>query len=360
MAGDRRQPYDALPLLPPDADVESKEILRKCLTATRSLAELKGAGGLIPDQAILINAIPLQEAKLSSEIENIVTTQDALFRAALDESRPADPETKKVLRYRTALRRGYELVTTQGFSMQLMREVCSVLRGQSVDFRKRDQNVAIGDRRTGAIVYTAPSGGSPVSRKLANLERYLVQGDGPDPLIRMAVGHYQFEGIHPFDDGNGRTGRILNIVYLIHARLLSIPVLYLSRYLIQNKGAYYRRLRGVTEEGEWENWILFILQGIQETASWTTGRIVAIRELLDETIELCRRELPKIYSKELVELLFRQPYCKIASVVNAGIAKRQTASVYLQELERVGVLRSEQVGRERIYLNPRLLEVLRA
>jgi Fic family protein len=360
MAHDPRRPYDALPALPPASDVETKAVLKRCLSASRALAELKGAGGLIPDQAILINAIPLQEAKLSSEIENIVTTQDALFKAALDESRPADPQTKEVLRYRTALRHGYEGVVTKGFRVDLLLEVCSALRGEPVEFRKLGEDVEIRNRATGEVHYTPPSGGPGVREKLVNLEDYLVAKVGADPLIRMAVGHYQFEAIHPFADGNGRTGRILNILYLLHSGLLSIPVLYLSRYLIQQKPRYYHLLRDLTGKGNWEEWVLFILQGVEETATWTTGRIVAIRDLLDETVAQCRRDLPKVYSKELIELVFRQPYCKIAFVVDAGIAQRQTASVYLQELERVGILKSEQVGRERVYLNPRLLEVLRA
>jgi Fic family protein len=360
MARDPRRPYDALPLLPPGLDVETKAVLKQCLSATRALAELKGAGRLIPDQSILINAIPLQEAKLSSEIENIVTTQDALFRAALDESKPTDPQTKEVLRYRTALRHGYEVVASKGLSVDLLQEVCSVLRGVPMQFRGLGEDVKISNRETGEVRYTPPRGGPGVCEKLANLEEYLLAKDGPDPLIRMAVGHYQFEAIHPFADGNGRTGRILNILYLLHSRLLSIPVLYLSRHVIQNKPEYYRRLRDVTENGDWEPWLIFLLQGVEETAAWTTGRIGAIRDLLDETFEQCRRDLPKVYSKELVELVFRQPYCKISFVVDAGLAKRQTASLYLQELERVGILKSEQVGRERIYLNPRLLEVLRA
>jgi Fic family protein len=180
----------------------------------------------------------------------------------------------------------------------------------------------------------------------------------PDPLIRMAVAHYQFEAIHPFTDGNVRTGRILNILYLLHAGLLQIPVLYLSRFIVRNKPDYYRLLREVTETGEWEPWLLYMLRGIEETAHWTTGRIQAIRTHFDATAERCRLELPRVYSKELIEIIFRQPYCKIAFLVDAGIAKRKTASAYLQELERIGVLTGEKHGREVIYKHPALLEVL--
>ena len=358
MSFNPQQPYDDLPSLPPRADVETKAVLKQCVAASRALAELKGAGGLIPDQAILINAIPLQEAKLSSEIENIVTTQDDLFRAAVEESVDADPSTKEVLRYRTALRNGYEALSSQPFSIELVRETCRILRGQTVDFRSPSDHVRISDTRTRSVIYTPPSGGPALVEKLRNLESYLLAADGPDPLIRMAVAHYQFEAIHPITDGNGRTGRILNILYLVHMGLLQIPVLYISRFIIQNKPDYYRLLREVTECDDWEPWLLYMLRGVEETALWTTGRIQAIRELFDLTMDRCRTESPKIYSKELIELIFRQPYCKISFIVDAGIAKRKTASEYLQELERIGVMVGEKHGRETIYKHPALLEVL--
>ena len=358
MSFNPQQPYDDLPSLPPRADVETKAVLKQCVAASRALAELKGAGGLIPDQAILINAIPLQEAKLSSEIENIVTTQDDLFRAAVEESVDADPSTKEVLRYRTALRNGYEALASQPFSIELVRETCRILRGQTVDFRSPSDHVRISDTRTRSVIYTPPSGGPALVEKLRNLESYLLAADGPDPLIRMAVAHYQFEAIHPITDGNGRTGRILNILYLVHMGLLQIPVLYISRFIIQNKPDYYRLLREVTECDDWEPWLLYMLRGVEETALWTTGRIQAIRELFDLTMDRCRTESPKIYSKELIELIFRQPYCKISFIVDAGIAKRKTASEYLQELERIGVMVGEKHGRETIYKHPALLEVL--
>ncbi len=360
MNNDPRKPYDKLPRLPPGVDLETRPVLKQCLGATRALAELKGAGGLLPDPTILINIIPLQEAKLSSEIENIVTTQDELFHAALDEESAADPRAKEVLRYRTALRHGYEEVLRGGLSKDLLAEVCGILRDQPVSFRSEKEMVYIGNPRAGTITYTPPRGGKPLLDKLANLEGFLLQEDGLDPLVRMAVAHYQLEAIHPFMDGNGRTGRILNLLYLIHARLLEIPVLYLSRFIIQNKADYYRLLRGVTENGAWEAWVLYMLEGVEETALWTTNRIRAIRGLFDATVARVRKELPKVYSKELVELIFRQPYCKIQFVVDAELARRQTASVYLQELERIGVLASERRGREVVYKHPALVEVLTA
>jgi Fic family protein len=357
---DPRKPYDKLPLLPPGVELETRSVLKQCLGATRALAELKGVGGLLPDPTILINIIPLQEAKLSSEIENIVTTQDELFHAALDEGSAADPRAKEVLRYRTALRHGYEAVLHGGLSKDLLAEVGSILRDDRASFRSERDLVYIGNPRSGAITYTPPRGGKALLAKLDNLERFLLEEDGLDPLVRMAVAHYQFEAIHPFVDGNGRTGRILNLLYLVHVHLLETPVLYLSRFIIQSKAEYYRLLREVTENGSWEEWILYMLRGVEETALWTTNRIHAIRGLFDATLSRVRRELPKVYSKELVELIFRQPYCKIQFVVDAEIAKRQTASVYLQELERIGILISERRGREVIFKHPALVEVLTA
>ena len=360
MSFDPKQPYNDLPLLPPPGDLETKPVLKKCVAANRALAELKGAGDLIPNQAVLINAIPLQEAKLSSEIENIVTTQDALFQAALDESRVTDPATKEVLRYRTALRRGFAAVQAEPFRLHLLEELCGVLRHEKVKFRA-DEGVYIGNPTARTITYTPPVGAAVMRAKLKNLEAFLLGDDELDPLVRMAVAHYQFEAIHPFTDGNGRTGRILNILFLIHAGLLRIPVLYLSRHLIQHKTEYYRLLRGVTERGEWEPWVMFILTGVEETAAWTTGRILAIRDLFDRTLARCRAKLPpKVYSKELVELVFTQPYCKIQFLVDAGIAERKTASAYLQELEKLGILKGEKQGREVIYKHPGLLKVLTA
>ena len=353
------EPYNDLPLLPPVGEMETRAVLKKCVAANRALAELKGAGDLIPNQAMLINAIPLQEAKLSSEIENIVTTQDALFHAALDETRSSDPHTKEVLRYRTALKHGFEAVQTEPLRIHLMERICSTLRDQAVTFRSEEDGVYIGNPTTRTITYTPPDGGEVLGAKLQNLEAFLMGDDDIDPLVRMAVAHYQFEAIHPFTDGNGRTGRILNILFLIHAGLIRIPVLYLSRFLIQHKAEYYRLLKAVTENAEWEEWNLFILEAVENTALWTTNRIIAIRDLFDQTLARCRANLPsKVYSKELVELIFAEPYSKIQFLVDANIAKRQTASEYLKELERIGILIGEKRGREIIYKHPALLRVL--
>ena len=354
------EPYNDLPLLPPKMELETKAVLKKCISANRALAELKGVGETIPNQTMLINAIPLQEAKLSSEIENIVTTQDELFKAALDESKVTDPQTKEVLRYRTALRHGCDMLKKSTLSLSLLEEICSILRGEDVHFRTNEE-VYIGNPRTRTITYVPPTGADVVSKKLENLGEFLLADDDLDPLVRLALAHYQFEAIHPFTDGNGRTGRILNILYLLHEGLLGIPVLYLSRYIIQHKRNYYRLIQEVTETGEWEAWLLYMLTSIEDTAAWTTNRINAIRELFSATTERCRTELPsKVYSKELVELIFSQPYCKIGFLVDAGIAQRKTASEYLQALENIGILTSEKQGREMVYKHPALLEVLTA
>lgn len=351
-------PFNDLPVLPPPVDLETKAVLKKCISANRALAELKGAGDLIPNQAMLINAVPLQEAKLSSEIENIVTTNDRLFRAAVEEDREHDSQTKEVLQYRTALRYGYETLAERPLSINLFNEICGIILGQRVTVRKIPGTV-LKNPDTQEVVYTPPVGEEVLVKKLANLERYLHEPNDLDPLIRLAVTHYQFEAIHPYHDGDGRTGRIINILYLVERGLLRIPVLYLSRCIIQNKAEYYRLLRAVTTHQEWEPWVLYMLDAVETTATWTTERIIAVRDLFEETCERCRTQLPsKIYSKELIELTFVQPYCKIAFVVEAGIAQRQTAARYLQALEEIGVLSSAKIGREKYYINPGLIDVL--
>jgi len=358
MAYRSNEPYNDLPLLPPTTAIETTRVLRRCISASRTLAELKGAGNLIPNQTILINSIPLQEARLSSEIENIVTTQDALFRAAVEDPGRVDAATQEVLRYRTALRHGYDALPRRKISIDLMIELCSALRDGAVALRDQEP-VLIEDVAARAVVYTPPRGRAMIVTLLRNLETFLQEPGGFDPLIKMAVAHYQFEAIHPFVDGNGRTGRILNLLTLVQAGLLEIPVLYLSRYIIQNKAEYYRRLRAVTERGDWEGWLLFMLTAVEETSRWTTERILAIRELFEATTARCRQDLPRrVYSKELMELIFTQPYVRIQSVIDAGLAKRDTASNYLRELEQIGVLQAEKRGREVLYRHAALLEVL--
>lgn len=351
------RPYNDLPPLPPDRDVETKAVLKACITARTALVELRVSGHLIPNQSVLINSIPLLEAQASSEIENIVTTTDKLFRFANQVGGDADPATKEALRYRTALSEGFQTLAHRPVSTSTAVAVCRTIKGIALDIRSTP-GTALMNEATGAVIYTPPEGQERLRDKLANWERYIHEAEDIDPLIRLAVMHYQFEAIHPFTDGNGRTGRILNLLYLVDKGLLDIPVLYLSRYIIANKRAYYDRLLAVTTQGAWEDWLLYMLEAIRDTANWSTARILAIRDLLDQTAERLRRELPKIYSRELAEVIFVNPYCRIGDVVEAGIAKRQAASVYLKALVERGLLQEVKAGRENLYINPALLALL--
>ena len=354
---DTRKPFNGLPLLPPKSDIETKAVLKKAITANRALAELKGTGSLIPNQTLLINTLPLQEALASSEIENIVTTQDELFKAAASEKSSVDPRAKEIVRYRTALRKGYDLLAKRPLSVNMMIDICSTLLNKEIDVRKIPGTV-LSNPDTGKVRYTPPEGEGVIRDMLTNLEKFVHTNDQFDPLIKMALMHYQFEAIHPFHDGNGRTGRIINILYLVEKELLSLPILYLSRSIIARKNEYYTLLRNVTEKGEWEKWILFMLSVVEETAQWTLGQIKDIAALFEETTDICREELPGVYSRELVELLFTQPYVKISFLETAGIAKRQTASEYLRLLTGSGILKPIKAGREKVFINTKLVTLL--
>ncbi len=352
------QPFNTLPSLPPERDVETKAVLRACIEARAALAELKVAGDLIPNQTVLINSIPLLEAQASSEIENIVTTTDRLFQYAGEGLSGADAPTKEALRYRTALFEGYRSLKKRPLSVNTAIQVCSTIKGVAMDIRATP-GTALANDATREVIYTPPEGQERLRKFLSNWEQYLHEEESVDPLIRMAVGHYQFEAIHPFTDGNGRTGRVINLLYLVERKLLSSPILYLSRYIIQNKAGYYELLLDVTKYEAWEEWILFMLSAVKETARSTTQKIGAIRTLIDKTAETVRAEAPKIYSRELAELIFVQPYCRIGDVVNAGLAKRQTASVHLKTLCEIGVLEERVAGREKIFVNPGFLRLLK-
>lgn len=357
---DPARAYNDLPLLPPSTDLESRPVLKACISARAAVAELKQAARLLPNQDVLINTIPLLEARASSEIENIVTTTDLLFKFAQpDREGLADPATKEALRYRTALRRGVESLKKKPLATNTAVDVSRTLLGVNLDVR-RVPGTALVNEATRQVVYTPPEGEALLRELLANWERFLHETEDVDPLIRMAVAHYQFEAIHPFTDGNGRTGRILNLLFLIEQELLELPILYLSRAIIHRKADYYRLLLQVTAREAWENWILYMLRAVDETARWTTERIHAIRQLMQETAEYVRARARGVYSRELVELIFVQPYCRIKNVVEAGIARRQTASVYLKQLCDVGVLEEVKAGREKLFINPRLMRLLTA
>lgn len=358
MPFDRSQPYNDLPLLPPAVELESKAVLKQAIASNRVLANLRGLAAQIPNQGVLISSIVLQEARLSSEIENIVTTDDALYRADADADGKADPHTKEVLRYREALNYGFRALKERPLSTNLFVDIVRIIKQSQLDVRAIPGVVL--KNEAGQVVYTPPAGDSVIRDKLANLERFIHADDGIDPLIKMAVMHYQFEAIHPFPDGNGRTGRILNLLYLVDKGLLDIPVLFLSRYIMANKADYYAGLRGVTEQQNWENWLLYMLRAVESTAQQTFDQVSRIRAVMEAVREKVQREAPGVYSKDLIEVIFRQPYTKIQFVVDAGIAKRQTASTYLQTLASLGVLRESKQGRGKYYVNDALFAELAA
>jgi len=305
----------------------------------------------------LINSIPLLEAQASSEIENIVTTSDALFRAADKSESTTDPATKEALRYRTALREGFESVRQRPLATATAVQVCRTIKGVDMGVR-RVPGTALAHDTSGDIIYTPPEGEALLREQLANWEQFLHTAEDIDPLVWLAVAHYQFEAIHPFTDGNGRTGRVLNILFLIEQNLLDVPVLYLSRHIVQHKADYYRLLLEVTRDGNWEEWIVYMLEAIRETADWTMHKIDAVTALMSHTAEYVRQTQPSVYSRELVDLIFVQPYCRIQAVTEAGLARRQTASVYLHQLCEAGVLVEQQVGREKLFLHPKYFDLL--
>ncbi len=351
-----QKPFNELPLLPPVEELETKAVLKLCIEARAALAELKQAAELIPNQTMLINTLPLLEAKDSSEIENIVTTTDKLFQFYQSDTQP-DAVTKEALRYRKALYEGWQMLDKKPITTNMAELICTRIKGIDMAVR-RVPGTKLANDKTGEIIYTPPEGEETLRNLLSNWEKWMHQTPEVDPLVRMAVMHYQFEAIHPFTDGNGRTGRVLNILYLVQERLLSLPILYLSRYIIENKNAYYDNLLGVTRENRWEEWLLYMLDAVRNTAQWTTQKINAIRCLSEHTAEYVCQQLPKIYSRELIDVVFEQPYCRITNVVDSGIAKRQTASEYLKKLARIGVLEERQVGRERLFLHPKLFTLV--
>ena len=359
MPFDPTKPHNALPPLPPKADIESKTILKACVDAARELEALRTSGRLIPNQSVLLNTIPLLEAQASSEIENIVTTADALFRQVGTDERHADSSTKEALRYRRALSEGAAALEARPLGTATACAVCTTIRGAEMNVR-RVPGTKLTNPATGEVIYTPPEGEALLRDKLADWERFIHEHVSVDPLIRMAVAHYQFEAIHPFTDGNGRTGRVLNQLMLVEKMLLDAPVLYLSRFIIRHKADYYRLLLEVTTKGAWEPWILYMLGGVEQIAGWTNQKISAIRELMEHTTQYVRGELPRIYTHELIDLIFVQPYCRIQNVVRAGIAKRQTASEYLKQLAAIGVLKEIEAGREKLFLHPKFLTLLQS
>lgn len=351
------RPFNELPGLPPRAELETKAVLKMCVSARARLAALKEAAALIPNQDVLINSIPLREAKDSSAIENIVTTNDRLFRFANADANQADMATKETLRYRAALLRGYEsLKSGRPLTTKTAVDVCRAIKDVDLDIRRTSGTNL--KNQSGRVVYTPPEGADLLREKMADWERFVHGESDLDPLVKMAVAHYQFEAIHPFPDGNGRTGRVLNILFLIEKDLLDLPILYLSRFINDRRSDYYRLLLEVTTQDAWEPWVLYMLAAVQETADWTRGKIWAIRHLMDQTVRHVAMALPKVYSRELVELFFVQPYARTQNLVDAGLGTRKTVSGYLGQLVDAGVLREERAGREKLYVNVRFLDLL--
>jgi len=350
-------PYNDLPDLPPPVELETKPVLKRVIAATRALAELKGVGGAIPDQRILVNGVVLQEARASSEIENIVTTTDELYRA-LDESfAGASPSAKEVLRYREALWHGSSTLSERPIDTGLMVEIASTIRQTDAGIRNTP-----GTRIAppfGETIYTPPEGEDRIRGKLRNLEEFILADNGVDALVKLAVMHYQFEAIHPFADGNGRTGRVLNILYLVERGLLDLPVLYLSGFILERRGQYYDLLRQVTEEGAWEDWLLYVLEAVEVTATDTRQRILDIRGLMEDALARAKEAGLHAARQDMIDLIFRQPYCKIGFVVDAGIVSRGLASDYLRQLESLGLLSSVRKGRVVYYINEPLVDVLK-
>lgn len=354
-------PHYKLDFLPPPREkIETIEILRQTNKSTAALAELKGIAKTIPNQAMLINAIVLQEAKDSSEVENIITTQDELYKALTANKSTQSIETKEVVNYRKAIFSGFNIIKKQGFiRVNDIIDIQQELVDNTAGIRSTPGTVLKNDK-TGEIVYTPPQDKAEIQELLTNFINHYNQKDTElSPLINLAILHYQFESIHPFYDGNGRTGRIINILYLILNELIDVPILYLSSYLIKNKPEYYRLLNKTNHDGEWENWIMFMLKAVESTSRDTIIKITNIKNLLDDTIIKVQNESPKIYRKELVELLFEQPYSKIDFVVTRLGVERKAASRYLKELEEIGVLKSQKVGRETLYINKELIKILK-
>lgn len=344
--------YD-IPFLPPKKDLETKAILKKLPAAHRHLAELKGIAATIPNESILINTLALQEAKDSSAIENIITTHDELYKAQLFEELITNASAKEVNNYAEALKQGFDLVRHKKIlTTNYIIEIQQILEQNDAGFRKLPGTALI-NQATGKNVYTPPQDFDTIVSLIDNMVKFMndsIESD-LDPLVKMAIIHHQFESIHPFYDGNGRTGRILNILYLVIHDLLDLPILYLSRYIINYKADYYRLLQKVRDTGEWEEWIIYMLNGIEQTAKETIVLITKMRNLMQDYKSRIRKELPKVYSQDLLNNIFRHPYTKIDFVMKELMVSRLTAAKYVDLLTQKGFLVKEKIGRSNFYIN---------
>ena len=344
--------------LPLKQDIETKEVLKKTILANMALAQLKGLTKTIPNSNILINSLALQEAKDSSEIENIITTHDELYIADLN-IKNMTKETKEVQNYKKALLKGCDLVKEN--KLLLKRYIVEIQKElEQNDAGVRTQSgTNLANAKTGEVIFTPPQQFEQIEELLSNLERYINEPNNIDPLVNMAIIHYQFETIHPFYDGNGRTGRIVNILYLILNEWLDIPILYLSNYIIRNKNDYYRLLQEVRTENKMQEWILYMLDGVEKTSYETIDLINDISLLMRKIKSEVREKLPKIYSKDLIDILFYHPYTKIDFLVDGLNITRKTASKYLKEIEDLGILKSIQIKNSKFYINVALFERLK-
>jgi len=351
-----------VPTLPLDgeSDLETISVLKQCNAASRKLAELKGAAQSIPNENILISTITLQEAKDSSEVESIVTTHDELYKANLFGDYLTSPAAKEVRDYSYALRTGFETVRKdQIIRLGDVLKIQQELEKNNAGLRKLP-GTDLRNQQTGEVIYTPPQDSQAVEILINNLIEYINLDDlsDLDPLIKMAIIHHQFESIHPFYDGNGRTGRIINILYLVSKGLLDLPVLYLSRYIISNKALYYKNLQDVRDTGNWEPWLLFILKGVEETSTDTIILIEQIKILMMAYKHQIRSTLPKIYSQDLLNNLFKLPYTKIEFVMEDLQLSRTTATKYLDKLTDNGLLIKQKLGTNNYYINPPLFDLL--
>ncbi|HUR40461.1 MAG TPA: Fic family protein [Verrucomicrobiae bacterium] len=346
--------------LPAGITLETPAVLRQLAKANRQLAELKGAAATIPNENILIDTLALQEAKDSSEIENIITTADALYRDDAASGVHGSVESKEVHHYAQALRAGFERVRKSGvIRLDDILAVQEILEPNKPGLRKVPGTV-LKNKATGELIYEPPQGAVEVAKLMDNFVTHLNRSEpgDDDPLVRMAVLHYQFESIHPFYDGNGRTGRILNLLHLVLHGLLDLPVLYLSRYIVRSKADYYAGLQAVRDRAAWEEWVLYVLNGVEDTARDTLARVAGIRDLMQGAKQKLRGELPKIYSQDLLNNLFRHPYTKIEFIERDLGVSRPTAIKYLDALVRIGLVRKTKLGRTNYYINAPLFALL--
>lgn len=354
---DPSKPYNDLPPLPPVTEVETKQVLRKNIAASRSLAQLNGAIRNLPNPALFLDTLHFQEAKASSEIENIITTNDDLYKSVVADKQYDNPATKEVIRYKEAIWLAIKSLEQKPFiTTNLCIEIVQCIKQNTAGIRTIPGTTLSNPK--GEVIYTPPSGEDVIRSKMSNLEKFIIEDTTFDPLIKMALLHYQFEAIHPFMDGNGRTGRILLLLYLKQAHLLDIPAIFLSEYIMQHKASYYSALRNVTEKEDWPGFVLYMLDMIEQTAQSVLHRLESIIQLMENYSAEVKTDLPKVYSKDLIELLFKLPYTKRQHLIDAGLGTPKTVGNYLISMEKKGFLKSMKVGKEKLYLNERLMAIL--